>query len=115
MRKLLVTVATVAVLAATAGSMSAQVLPPALPLPAPLRPGVPPTAAVQPIEGYAVEGVQGYEWRVKSAADGYAVVEGPSGYEVVGRGPAVPAVGDLVPVRLGPTGAVTVVAPADGY
>jgi secreted PhoX family phosphatase len=37
-----------------------------------------------PIQAYAVEGTQGYEWRVKSAADRYAVAEGPFGYETVG-------------------------------
>jgi hypothetical protein len=79
-----------------------------------------PVATVSPIEGYAVEGTQGYEWRVKSAIEGYAIVEGPFGYEVVGRDAAsAPAFGGMVAVRA-PRGdlagdMVRLVAPEDGY
>ena len=77
-------------------------------------------AAVSPIEGYAVEGAQGYEWRIKSATAGYAVVEGPFGYEVVGPDAAsAPAIGGLVAVRVssGDLAGATfrLVAPEDGY
>jgi hypothetical protein len=79
-----------------------------------------PAAAVSPIEGYAVEGTQGYEWRIKSAIEGYAIVEGPFGYEVIGRDAAsAPAFGGLVAVR-GSSGDLAgatfrLVAPEDGY
>jgi len=66
----------------------------------------PPVPTVAPIEGYAVEGPQGYEWRGKSAMDGYTIVEGPFGYEVIGRDAAsVPAVDGLVAVPRPPAAA----------
>jgi hypothetical protein len=79
----------------------------------------PTAAAVSPIEGYAVEGAQGYEWWAKSATAGYAVVEGPFGYDVVGPDAAsAPAIGGLVAVR-GSSGDLAgatfrLVAPEDG-
>jgi hypothetical protein len=72
-------------------------------------------AAVSPIHGYAVEGTQGYEWRVKSAMDGYSIVEGPFGHEVVGHGSAAqPALlGDTVALRV--DGVLRMVSAEDGY
>jgi hypothetical protein len=86
--------------------------------PAPLVARSAPTVA--PIEAYAVDGPQGYEWRVRSAMDGYAIVEGPFGFEVIGRDAAsAPAIGGLVAVRVSsgdPAGAaLRLVAPEDGY
>jgi hypothetical protein len=90
---------------------TAPVAPPAI--------AAPSAATVAPIEAYAVEGPQGYEWRVRSAMDGYAIVEGPFGYEVIGRDAAsAPTIDGLVPVRVPSgdlAGAIRLVAPDDGY
>ena len=80
--------------------------------------GAPPAPTGAPIEGYAVEGTQGYEWRIKSAIDGYAIVDGPFGYEVVGSGPTPAApIDGLAPARarLGddPSSYAALPAPAD--
>jgi len=82
---------------------------------APSRSAAPPVATTAPIEGYAVEGTQGYEWRTKTAMDGYALVEGPFGYEVVGHGPAAPqaVLGDMVALRV--DGVLRLVSAEDGY
>jgi hypothetical protein len=79
-----------------------------------------PAPTIAPIEAYAVEGPQGHEWRVKSAMDGYAIVEGPFGYEVIGRDAAsAPALGGPVAVRVTSGDSVgatfRLVAPEDGY
>ena len=86
---------------------TAPVAPPAI--------AAPPAAAVAPIEAYAVEGPQGYEWRVRSGTDGYAIVEGPFGYEVVGHGPGAPPAlpGDMVALRV--DGVLRLVSAEDGY
>ena len=86
--------------------------------PAPVVASPAPTFA--PIDGYAVESPQGHEWRVGSAMDGYAIVEGPFGYEVIARdATSAPPIGGLVAVRLSSgdlTGATfRLVAPEDGY
>lgn len=81
---------------------------------APVRPIDPPAVVVQPVERYTAEGTRANERRVESADEDYAVVEGPFGYEVVGRGSALPAIGDLVAVRL-PTGQIGLAESADGY
>jgi hypothetical protein len=82
---------------------------------APSRSAAPPVETTAPIEGYAVEGTQGYEWRTRSAMDGYALVEGPFGYEVVGHGPAAPqaVLGDMVALRV--DGVRRMVSAEDGY
>src|SRR5687768_3538624 len=80
-RRWLIGGATLAAGAAIALAVAFQ--PPAVEPVAPPAIVVPPAAAVSAIEGYAVEGSQGYEWRGNSATGGYAVVEGPFGYQVL--------------------------------
>ena len=103
-------------LARTPAQHTARAAAPVAPAPVVASPA--PIAA--PIEGYAVEGPQGYEWRARSAMDGYAIVEGPFGYEVIGRDAAsAPAIGGLVAVRVSSrdvAGATfRLLAPEDGY
>jgi hypothetical protein len=95
------------------------------PAAAPVVPAVdvasPPALATTPIQGYAVEGTQGYEWRIKSAMDGYAVVDGPFGYEVVGNAlAAATAIDGMVPMRVkvseeSTSYATLLVSAEDGY